>query len=263
MRPRVILSPISLPGAVVSDSEEEAMIRRPTVVWIATAISALALSGCYTLLQAPGFASQGAVRSTTEAYTWDADDASVSPRVGDFDDSDHYPYGYGPRQSAGVPVLGYDSLYGLYGFGSPYAYGPYGGLYSGGYGYGSNAGPYGYGYDPYYQDSRGAYIPPGYQLITTESLDTLVRNQGQGVGSISDPLSDAERATQVRSKQRQAERAWTQRTQPERKTTSAVRTTRPAASSGRVTTSSTSSSTTSSSSESSGSSAAKRRKKKR
>ena len=259
---RVILSPISLPGAVVSDSEEEAMIRRPTVVWIATAISALALSGCYTLLQAPGFASQGAVPSTTEAYTWDTGDGSASPRVGDFDDSDHYPYGYGSRQSAGVPVLGYDSLYGLYGFGSPYAYGPYGGLYSGGYGYGSNAGPYGYGYDPYYQDSRGGYIPPGHQLITTEALDTLVRNQGQAVGSIGEPLSDADRAPQLRRKQREAERAWTQRTQPERKATSTVRTTRAPEASGRVTTSSSSSSTTSSS-ESSGSSAAKRRKKKR
>ncbi len=238
------------------------MIRRPIVVWIAMISSALALSGCYTLLQSPGFATRDT--APDDVYTWDAGGSDVSPLVGDFDAESQYPYGYGPSRSAGVPVFGYDSLYGLYGFGSPYAYGPFGGLYSGGYGYGSNAGPYGYGYDPYYsgsRGSRGSYIPPGYQLITTQALDTLVRNQGQGVGTTS-PISDAERATQLRRQQREADRAWTQRTGPERRSTQTVRTTRPEESSGRVTTSS-SSSTTSSSSESSGSSAAKRRKKKR
>ena len=235
------------------------MIRRPIVVWIATAISALALSGCYTVLQAPGFVTRPS-EPESQAYTWDGEGATASPTVGDFDNSSQYPYGYGPTRSAGVPVFGYDTLYGLYGYGSPYAYGRYGGLYSGGYGHGYSAGPYGYGYDPYYYGSRGSYVPPGYELITTDALQAL-RNQQQGIGTVSDPISDAERATQVRRQQRDAERAWTQRTQPERRSTTAVRTPRPAPSSGRVTSSSSSSS--SSSSESSGSSAAKRRKKKR
>jgi hypothetical protein len=245
------------------------MIRRQYVVVIASAISALLLSGCYTILQAPAFVTSAYDAPADEVYTWEGDGQANMSTLNDVDDADLYPYGYGPSRSTGVPVFGYDSLYSLYGYGSPYAYGPHGGLYSGGYGYGYSAGPYGYGYNPYYQDSRGSYIPPGYELITTDALESLVRNQ-QDISSVDDPLSEVERATQLRRQQVQAERAWTQRTQPERRSTATARTTRPPAtststSSGvtKPSSSGSSSSSTSSTSESSGSSAAKRRKTKR
>ena len=171
------------------------MIRRQHVAWIASAVSVLVFSGCYTILQAPGFTSGRYDTPTEEVYTWEGEANVTAPSVGDFEnDADLYPYGYGPSRSAGVPVFGYDSLYGLYGYGSPNAYGPYGGpyggLYSSGYGYGYSAGPYGYGYNPYYQDARGSYIPPGYELITTDALGALVRNQ-RGVSTPADPVTDA------------------------------------------------------------------------
>ena len=146
-------------------------MRRVTAFTAALGLCALLTSGCYTVLKSPYAASE--VREREPAYGSRYDEGPNgdlhSPRIGRFDDRDN-PYGGYPGSGygspGGTPLFGYDSRYGPYG------------LYSFGSGYGSpnyssGLGPYGYGYDPYYQGDGGVYIPPGYELVTTQELDQL------------------------------------------------------------------------------------------
>lgn len=228
----------------------------------------LALSGCYTVLNGPRLAS---TLSAPDPYVSSHQPATIGQFHDDHEYDDRYadPWdtaGYG----TGYPVMGYDSRYGAYGFGSPFAYGP--GL---GYRYGAyNAayGPYGYGYDPYYSyggygGGSSSYVPPGYQLVTTQELanlraeNAILRSAGQG------SVPTVNQQELQRRQRTEAEQAWTQRTLPTtRKSTTAVRTARPSGTSRSSTTAVSSkpaSSSKDSGSKSSGSDAAKRRKKRR
>ena len=75
----------------------------------------LALSGCYTVLQAPG-----GMASTTPVYStaWESSESTDSRTDYPYE-ADVEPYGYGPYGS-GFPVFGYDSTNDMYGFGSPF-----------------------------------------------------------------------------------------------------------------------------------------------
>ena len=237
---------------------------------LALALALASATGCYTVLRAPG----GFTTPEDPAYsaTWEEPEDS-DPRIGRFTDDrglDTPAYdSYGSSYGSGYPIFGYDSRYGMYGFGSPFAYGPgygygYGYRYGGygPYGYSPYYGPYGYGYDPYY--SRGSYVPPGYELVTTTELSELRSGlTSRGPTSVSPTVDE----TALRERQRQSqERAWTQRVEPTvRRSTVGQRTTRPSGSSkssGSVSSSS-GSSKPASEEKSSGSSAAKRRKKRR
>ena len=230
------------------------------------ALAAVYATGCYTVLRAPGgFTSHEVPAKST---TWAPEDDDL--RIGKFSDDrdrEYAPYGaYG----SGYPIFGYDSRYGMYGFGSPFAYGPgygygygYGNRGYGGYGYNPYYGPYGYGYDPYY--SGQVYVPPGYELVTSRELADL---RSGGSSTVSDPTSASPRVDQsaVLDRQRRSqERAWSQRTEPTvRRSTVEHRTTRTSGSSkSSGTVSSSGSSKPASEEKSSGSSEAKRRKKRR
>ena len=233
------------------------------------ALAAVSATGCYTVLRAPG----GFTTPQDPAYsaTWEEPE-DRDPRIGRFSDERglHTP-GY-DSYGSGYPIFGYDSRYGMYGFGSPFAYGPgygygygypYGGY--GRYGYSPYHGPYGYGYDPYY--SRGSYVPPGYELVTTTELSELRAGLTSRGPTSETPTVDE---TTLRERQRQSqERAWTQRVEPTvRRSTVGQRTTKPptstsSSSKSSGTVSSSGSSKPASEEKSSGSSAAKRRKKRR
>ena len=230
------------------------------------ALAAVSATGCYTVLRAPG----GFTTPEDPAYsaTWEAPEDS-GPRVGRFSDERGHDTPVYDSYGSGYPIFGYDSRYGMYGFGSPFAYGPgygygYGHQYGyGPYGYSPYYGPYGYGYDPYYSRSRGSYVPPGYELVTTTELSELRSGLTSRGPTSESPTVDQ---TALRERQRQSqESAWTQRVEPAvRRSTVGQRTTRPSGSSkssGSV--SSSSSSKPASEEKSSGSSAAKRRKKRR
>lgn len=234
--------------------------------------AAVALTGCYTILQAPrSFSSDYESDRPGYSSAWE-NEREDSPLMGDYrDDRDaNNPFGYSPYgggggyggygSGGGFPALGYDSRNGLYGFGSPYGYGSgYGG------GYGANSGPYGYGYDPYYSGAGGSYVPPGYQLVTTQELANLrAENAALQSSSFSDTAIPTLNQTQLT---REQQRAWEQRTpsrtQPTatRKSTASVRT--PKSSSSSSSTVSKGGSSKSAKSKSSGSSTAKRRKTRR
>ena len=229
------------------------------------ALAVVSATGCYTVLRAPG----GFSGPEDPAYsaTWEEPE-DRSPRVGRFSDERRLDTPVYDSYGSGYPIFGYDSRYGSYGFGSPFAYGPgygygYGHQYGyGPYGYSPYYGPYGYGYDPYY--SRGSYVPPGYELVTSTELSELRAGLTSRGPTSESPTVDE---TALRERQRQAqERAWTQRVEPEvRRSTAGQRTTRPSGSSKSTGSVSSSGSPKPASSEeqSSGSSAAKRRKKRR
>ncbi len=129
-------------------------------------MSGMVLSGCYTVLKAP-YSSDFDEGSSRYVREDQRQDDYLSPRVGRFDDRDSGfvdPYGgYGAGaygQGGGFPIFGYDSRYG--------GFGGYGSGYSP---YSSRSGPY--GYDPYYQGDGGVYIPPGYELVTSDELNRL------------------------------------------------------------------------------------------
>ena len=246
-------------------------MKQPTT-WAALAVATVTLSGCYTVLQGPRLASsldEGAGYHVIESGN------PTEPQIGRFQD-DRYddPWANTGGYGSGYPVMGSGSGYG---FGSPFAYGPgLGAAYPYG-GYSSYYGPYGCGYDPYYTGrgsyGSGSYVPPGHQLVTSRELANLraeiteLRNTG------SDIPPSVDRQEALRRKQRDADRAWTQRTVPvTRKSPSGYRTPRvpstsssSRSSSGTKASSSTSSTkpASSSSSKSSGGDAAKRRKTRR
>jgi len=183
-------------------------------VLVATAV---ALSGCYTVLQSP-LASSGSRGADQYAPQEQIDSQErLSPRVGrfpnrrGFEDRDGFgdSWGYDPYGSgAGFPIFSYDSRYGAMNYGSPYAPGYGYGAYSSGYG------PYGYGYDPYYQGADGTYIPPGYELVTTQELQRL-QQDSQLLEAMEKPAGPdpAELEEQRRQEVQQAEETWARRTE--------------------------------------------------
>ena len=244
------------------------MTKRLTT-WAALAAASVMLSGCYTVLQGPRMTSSIDDASFEDPYYSDQVYSDLTDGYPEVETvrpghrNDPWAYdGYGN----GYPVT--SSGYGGYGFGSPFAYGPsLGASYPYG-GYSSLYGPNGYGYDPYYSGRRGSsYTPPGYQLVTSQDLAEL-RLENAALRAAASTTVGRPAATQqdaVRRRQAQAEQAWTQRSVPRtRKSTAAHRTPRPASTSSKPKVSSTSSTKpASSSSKSSGGDAAKRRKTRR
>lgn len=183
--------------------------------WMALGCAAMLSSGCYTVLKAP-FASDNLreePRLKAQDREWQKAD---QPRIGRFarDDEDRgmeSGYGYGYPGFG----MGYDSQYGAYGIGMPYGYGysPYG------YGYGYNPysygyGPYGYGYDPYYQGAGGVYIPPGYQLVTTQELAEL-RANSRGLADEPVPQSGPSPEELKQAEAKKQRDVWKLRTDPQ------------------------------------------------
>ena len=134
----------------------------------AAVVPALLGSGCYTVLKGPRVASDYLEEPTYSRYGSGAGNEDLlGARVGRTErDDDPYedfyggaPYG-GTYGGYGTPVFGYDSRMGMFG---GYRYG----------GYYPGAGPLGYGYDPYYSGAYGTYIPPGYELVTSNELYQL------------------------------------------------------------------------------------------
>lgn len=222
-------------------------------------VAAVLFSGCYTVLMAPRSASDYEVESRYAQQEGRDRDDLLAPQVGRFDD-DTDPYGgyYGssPYDGAyggyGTPTFGYDSRTGLFG---SYGY-DYGGYYPG-------SGPVGYGYDPYYSGVYGTYVPPGYELITTDELDRLQYGQtNQNTTNTTTLLPDPDELQileQERQQQRQEdwERRTTPRTRKSRATTPRSSVTRPASSAESTAEKPTSSDSTS------GKSKAKKRQKRR
>ena len=168
----------------------------------ALSLTALMTSGCYTVLSSP----YETASLHDEAPVRDVE----APTIGQFDDrdymDDYYRYpgvrgGYGGYGGYGYGGYGYGT-YGRYAY--PYYsysnYNPY--YYYGGYG------PYSYGYDPYYRSSRGYYVSPGYQLISTRQLDDLrAASRLSTTPTVADPAAAAE-------VQRREESVWQRRVEP-------------------------------------------------
>ena len=172
----------------------------------ALSLTALMTSGCYTVLSSPYEVADLHDEELARAKSRDVE----APTVGQFDDRDYMDdlYRYpGVRGGYG----GYGGYYGGYGgydghYPSRYYYGgyPYGGYpsYYGGYG------PYSYGYDPYYRSSRGYYVSPGYQLISTRQLDDLrAASRLSTTPTVANPAAAAER-------QHREENVWQRRVEP-------------------------------------------------
>ena len=175
------------------------------ILFSALPLIALMASGCYTVLSSP----YEAASLHDESPVRDVE----APTVGQFDDRDYMDdyYRYpGVRGGYG----GYGGYYGGYGrYGGYYPTAGYLPYYYG-YGYGrypyyyDGYGPYSYGYDPYYRSSRGYYVSPGYQLISTRQLDDLrAASRLNATPAVTDPA----RATEV---QRREENVWQRRVEP-------------------------------------------------
>ena len=181
------------------------MKMKALILYSALPLTALMASGCYTVLSSP----YEVASLHEEEPTRDAE----APTIGKFDDRDYMDdfYRYpGVRGGYG----GYGGGYGGYGrYGGyyptaryvPYYYGyGYGGYpyYYGGYG------PYSYGYDPYYRSSRGYYVSPGYELVSTRELDDLRAASRRNTTPMTvDPAA----AIEV---QRREEEVWQRRVEP-------------------------------------------------
>ena len=195
------------------------------IFYSALPLIALLANGCYTVLSNPYQVAD--LHDSEVAYA----DESKTPTVGQFDERDEmddlyrypgvrgsyggYGSGYGGRYGGGYPVGGYGYSSGGYGGYGGNGYDPY---YSGGYG------PNSYGYDPYYRDSAGSYVPPGFELVSTRELDQL-RLGGLSAGT---PTVDSAAAA-VQAKKRE-ENIWMKRVEPRVRQTPTL-TARPAPSS--------------------------------
>ena len=140
-------------------------MKKSSTIALALGVSALVTSGCYTVVNSP----YASVREKEPEYTssrYGERPAGETPRRDRRDDR-YGSSGYGSGGSGGgLPIFGYGSNSGLYGFGSGYNSYPYSSAY----------GPNGYGVDPYYQGDTGYYIPPGYELVTSQELEQLRLN---------------------------------------------------------------------------------------
>ena len=187
------------------------MKTKALILYSALPLTALMASGCYTVLSSP--------YETASLHDEDLARAEIrdveAPTVGQFDDRDYMDDFY---RYPGVRG-GYGGYGGYYG-----GYGRYGGYYDGydrylpyyyGHGYGGypyyygGYGPYSYGYDPYYRSSRGYYVSPGYQLISTSQLDDLRRAASRlnTTPMVTDPAAAART-------QRREEEVWQRRVEP-------------------------------------------------
>ena len=179
------------------------MKTKALILCSALSLTALMASGCYTVLSNP----YEVASLHEEEVTRDIE----APTVGQFDDRDYmddlyrYPGVRGGYGRYGGYYGGYGGYYyptsrHYYG-GYPYYYGGYP-YYYGGYG------PYSYGYDPYYRSSRGYYVSPGYQLISTRQLDDLrAASRLSTTPMVTNPAAAAE-------VQRREEEVWQRRVEP-------------------------------------------------
>ena len=164
----------------------------------------LAISGCYTILNAP--------RTTggVQPEVWKSTNQQPAARqFSEEDDFYRYPgdiYGYGRAPyGTSVPYIGYDSSAGMYGYGS--------------FGYPGHAygyGPYGYGADPYYVDSGGYYLPPGYDLVSTRELEEMRDTIHYLTGQQSDPVQQAREEEFRRRQEEEREQVFQTRINPSR-----------------------------------------------
>ena len=176
-------------------------------------LCSLLLSGCYTVIQGPRTAADLDDREL--GITQGQAEKSTAERFDDYeeewDEYYRYPgvpgsygggYGYGGYPQYGY---GYSSDYGYYGYG----YSPYYGYYG--------HGPSYYGYDPYYRDSRGYYIPAGYELVSSGNLNALASELSasrQALAELEDPSIAAAEEQRRLEQQRREEEAWLRRVEP-------------------------------------------------
>jgi hypothetical protein len=182
------------------------------ILYSALPLTALMVSGCYTVLSSPYEAASLHDEDLARAKSR----AVEAPTVGQFDDRDYMDdlYRYpGVRGGYG----GYGGYYGGYGgYGGYYPTSGYYPYYYGGYpSYYGGYGPYSYGYDPYYRSSSGYYVPPGYELVSTRQLDDLrAASRRNATPTIADPAAATER-------QRREENVWQRRVEPRVRSTPA------------------------------------------
>jgi len=168
-------------------------MKKSSMIALALGVSALLTSGCYTMVNSPYASSRERepeyISSRTDQRPAGDSRSSALGRPGSRDRTGSYP-GYGYGGSGGSSIFGYNSNSGLYGFGSGYDSYPYSSAY----------GPNGYGFDPYYQGDTGLYIPPGYELVTTQELEQL-RLNNSGVLTDTDPIVDLPTPAEVNALQ--------------------------------------------------------------
>ena len=171
----------------------------------------LAVSGCYTVLNNPHAVAD--LHQSEVAYA-DEGGSEAAPTSGQFDEQDDFYRYPGVRGSyGGYGGGGYGrGGYGGYGYpvGGGYSSGGYGGGYGGNYDpyYSGGYGPNSYGYDPYYRDSAGFYVPPGFELVSTRELDQL-RIGGLSAGT---PTVDPAAAAVLKKRE---ENIWMKRVEPQ------------------------------------------------
>lgn len=184
---------------------EVALVMRTRGKTVFALAFAMSLSGCYTVLTAPRSLSDYEAKSPYAQREHRDRDELLSPQVGRFEgDIDPYGgyYGSAPYGGYGVPVFGYDSRMGLFG---NYGYG----------GYHPRSGPGSYGYDPYYSGVYGTYVPPGYELVTTDELDRLRYGLTNQPTSTTTSLPDPDEVRiPEQERQEQPQDDWARRTNP-------------------------------------------------
>ena len=180
-------------------------MKKSGTIALTLGVSALVTSGCYTAVNSPYASAREREPEYTSSRYDERPDGETSRsavrRDGQYGSSGYGSSGYGNRGSGGSSIFGYSSNNGLYGFGSGYNDYPYSSAY----------GPNGYGADPYYQGDTG-YIPPGYQLVTTQELEQLRLNNG--VLTDTDPIvaPTAAEVNALEKKQREQDRyIWSER----------------------------------------------------
>ena len=180
-------------------------MKKSGTIALTLGVSALVTSGCYTAVNSPYASAREREPEYTSSRYEERPDGETSRsavrRDGQYGSSGYGSSGYGNRGSGGTSIFGYGSNNGLYGFGSGYNDYPYSSAY----------GPNGYGADPYYQGDTG-YIPPGYQLVTTQELEQLRLNNG--VLTDTDPIvaPTAAEVNALEKKQREQDRyIWSER----------------------------------------------------
>ena len=178
------------------------MRRQPLLLATLLGLSALLLSGCYTVIFAPPSA-----RANDGESAWEMEGVESSESAKKRWEDDYYRYpsapGYSYSSSVYPSYYGYDSHYG------GYSYGGYGYRYPYYHDYRS---AYGYGYDPYYS-SGGAYTPPGYKLVSDRELEQMQQTIRQLSNPAPQPSATEQEAQLAKQKQEQ-EAVWDRRNEP-------------------------------------------------